>query len=267
VVSMNVKYLLCALGGASIGYFVAQGRFEKYFKEQLALQQDEHELIVKALKESYEERIQDLTADVKSNPEVNTVGDEKVVDTITKSETLKLADDAASALLTYSGGAVQYNRVVFSGGAADSEEVAASVPDSESVREIISNFAFEKASEISESDPQIAEDGVVTMSAVDENLPFIITEDAYMNEEAGYKQYSLTYFSGDDVLAGESDNKIEEDFRRDVLGSAICDVLIAGPEAMNGEKVLYVRNVPLQREFEIAWSEGKYSFEVGESAG
>jgi hypothetical protein len=261
VVGLNVKYLMVALGSASIGYFVAQSRCEKYFKQELMLCMDEHDAVVKALKESYEEQIAELIQHSKADwkiaePEVDS---EETEHEDALGENLESIAAAASALTAYSGGVIQYNKVTLAA-TPDVDAVAASAQEA-TVQTVVKKF--ERVAEVVEPEP--AEDGVITMPAVDEDTPFVITEESYLNEEAGYKQYALTYFAGDNVLAGESDNKIDDDFRRDVLGSAINDILIAGPAAMNGENTVYVRNVPLQREFEIAWRDSKYSFEVGES--
>lgn len=258
--NVNIKYLLCALGGMGIGYFLAQGRFEKYFKEQLELANeaaDEH--LQQSLRdqeiqlsEAYQKKLQ-LALNTAAEMDADLSAEDSVED-IYKPESVESEDvkvsQAAGALINYSG--VPYNRVHLSSAA---EEVGGSVPDAESLQGIVQNLT---PSSIIPRSTRAAEEA--------EPPSVVVTEDEFMHETAGFKQYSLTYWAGDNILSGESDNKIDEDFRNDVLGSEIFDILIAGPEAFTGEN-LYVRNVLLQKEFEIEWRSEKYSDAVVDQTG
>lgn len=132
------------------------------------------------------------------------------------------ANDAAEALLKYQGKAIKDIRPPL--------PEPMDEPDDEGV-----NVDFEE-----ESDP---------------NAPYIIDEDTFMHAEVGYKQFCLTYFVGDKVLAGESDKVITNP--DEAVGLENLAIL----ENMNEDR-FYIRNRGLGFDFEVTRSEGKYSVEV-----
>lgn len=89
--------------------------------------------------------------------------------------------------------------------------------------------------------------------------PFIIDVDTFLQGESNYEQYTLTYYAGDDVLAGSNDQAIEGKDRRRTIGS---DEVLSFGEQSNDPNVVYIRNHLLKMDLEIAKSDGKFSEEV-----
>lgn len=90
-----------------------------------------------------------------------------------------------------------------------------------------------------------------------EEAPYILDRDEYMENETNYTQSSVTWFAGDSVLIDE---------REDVIDDVDMTVgernLVRFGYGSGDPNVLYVRNDMLHIEFEILFSEGKYSKEV-----
>lgn len=89
------------------------------------------------------------------------------------------------------------------------------------------------------------------------DAPYIITKDEFMNNETSFQQITVTYFNGDDVLADDKDQMINDKER--TVGEINLDKMGYGSDDPN---VLYVRNDRMEVEFEILNSDGKYSEEV-----
>ena len=89
------------------------------------------------------------------------------------------------------------------------------------------------------------------------DAPYIITKDEFMNNETSFQQITVTYFNGDDVLADDKDQMINDKER--TVGETNLDKMGYGSDDPN---VLYVRNDRMEIEFEILNSDGKYSEEV-----
>lgn len=243
---MVVKYVLVAAVSAGVGYFVANYRLERLYFERLQEIEEEAQGFYRS---KYKKQAEEDGED----PEIT-----------------ESAVDAAEALKTYQGLTVPP--------AILTEKVTASVKrDFESgIEEAKSNVA-ELATAL---DPVVA-DGQLpgktdynkisapkSAAGSSESVksktpaPDIISLEEFVNSESGYKQFSITYFAGDDVLAGESDQVIELEARNVDLGDEIVQKLKIGREAMNGLDALYVRNHERQVEFDIARSPGKYSEET-----
>lgn len=90
--------------------------------------------------------------------------------------------------------------------------------------------------------------------------PEIIPILEFQNSTTGYKQLSMTYYAGDNILAGESDNVLNEDQVLMTVGPEIRKYLKDGAD---GKRELYVRNGAVKMEFDLAISAGNYTDEVG----
>lgn len=80
---------------------------------------------------------------------------------------------------------------------------------------------------------------------------YIITQEQYMHDEVGYRQQSLTWFAGDEVLANEEDVAVdlEEYIGKDNLQFGV---------ASKDPNYVYVRNENLQLDFEVSRDAGEY---------
>lgn len=87
--------------------------------------------------------------------------------------------------------------------------------------------------------------------------PYIIHQDEHMANEDDYTQVTLTYFSGDDVLADERDTVIAEP---DVIVG--LDNLQKFGHGSNDPNTVYIRNPRLEVDYEVIRSEGTFAQEV-----
>lgn len=90
-----------------------------------------------------------------------------------------------------------------------------------------------------------------------DDVPYVIHKDEFFNEETGYEQMTLTYFEGDDVLAGENNSPVDDPDALICLGN-----LSKFGHGSGDPNVVYVRNVELELEMEIVHSDGLYSEEI-----
>lgn len=93
----------------------------------------------------------------------------------------------------------------------------------------------------------------------DESKPFIITDEEFLQGDANYEGYTLTWYAGDNVLVSQSDKVIEGKELEATIGS--IENLQFG-ELSNDDHIVYIRSHILNMDFEVARSHGKYSVEV-----
>lgn len=103
------------------------------------------------------------------------------------------------------------------------------------------------------------EDSAIPMSVVhkDREEPYIISEEIWQAGEMGYDQPQVTYYAGDDVLADENDQLIDN--VEQVVGT---DNLLRFGEGTDNENGLFIRNNKLKLDLEVQRSDGSYKFEV-----
>ncbi|HMS83595.1 MAG TPA: hypothetical protein PKD12_08095 [Nitrospira sp.] len=87
--------------------------------------------------------------------------------------------------------------------------------------------------------------------------PYVIHHDEYVINEDEHEQVTLTYYSGDDVLADERDQVMPD--REAVVGLENLEKFGHGSEDPN---VVYVCNPRLEVDYEVVRSEGKFATEV-----
>lgn len=92
--------------------------------------------------------------------------------------------------------------------------------------------------------------------------PYEITFDEFKANHYDYTSYSITYYVGDDILAGQSDKVIDEMNRNLVVGVEVIEKLKQGFET-EGSDTLYVRSPGGKMEFEILRDERKYADVIG----
>lgn len=122
------------------------------------------------------------------------------------------------------------------------EKIKASIEENRNV--------FSNVKEIEELDPQEIEDR-------DPDIPYIITEHEFRDNDPDHDQISLTYFEEDDVLADDQDGVIEDS--DNIVGD---DNLTRFGTGAGDHNILFVRNERLSSDFEIAKSNGSYAREV-----
>ena len=84
--------------------------------------------------------------------------------------------------------------------------------------------------------------------------PYVLHRDEWLSEASNYVRTWLTYFEGDDVLADDQDNPVDD---QDMM-VGLANLARFG-HGSGDPNVVYVRNVELQMEIEIIHSDGKFS--------
>ena len=84
--------------------------------------------------------------------------------------------------------------------------------------------------------------------------PYIIHKDEFYSEESGYTQTTLTYYSGDDIMADENDSPVYN-------YQTVTGPLHFGHGSQD-PNVVYVRNDKRMAEYEILFDHGMFVVEV-----
>jgi hypothetical protein len=91
----------------------------------------------------------------------------------------------------------------------------------------------------------------------DPDIPYVISKDEYFENEGDLPQTSLTYYAGDEILADDRDEVIDN--VEALVGEKNLARFGHGSDDKN---LVYIRNERIGAEYEIAYSGGKYSDEV-----
>jgi hypothetical protein len=91
----------------------------------------------------------------------------------------------------------------------------------------------------------------------DPEVPYVVTQAEYLEEDSGLPQTTLTYYAGDDILTDDRDNPIDN--VEDIVGQ---DNLARFGHGSGDKNIVYIRNERVGAEYEIAYSAGKFSEEV-----
>jgi hypothetical protein len=89
------------------------------------------------------------------------------------------------------------------------------------------------------------------------NRPYIIHQDEFFGKESGYQQVTYSYYVGDAIITDEDDTVISNP--DNLIGMENLNHWGHGADDFN---VLYIRNVPLEIEFEICRTNKSYEEEV-----
>jgi hypothetical protein len=111
-----------------------------------------------------------------------------------------------------------------------------------------------KEDEVKETEARVA----IQSEEQDEDTPFVIPVQAYMDNEELFDQFVLTYYVGDKTLIFEDSDTVVEDIDQTV---GFHNLHNFGVESGNDDTV-YVRNPKKQTEYEILRDEGKYSHDI-----
>lgn len=98
----------------------------------------------------------------------------------------------------------------------------------------------------------------VEVSKRNPQFPYVITEDEFNAGEMGFEQASITYYEGDDILAGSDDKPI--DAVEEVVGEDHLHMFGRGSSDPN---TVHVRNENISVDFEITRDNGSFSTAVG----
>lgn len=92
------------------------------------------------------------------------------------------------------------------------------------------------------------------LSIRSKDAPYVIHQDEFIQDEMGFDQSTITYYSGDDIMSDQSDVPIYN-------YSTIIAPLKFG-HGSNDQSVVYIRNERLQQEWEVMLHPGKFEVEV-----
>lgn len=84
--------------------------------------------------------------------------------------------------------------------------------------------------------------------------PYVIHQDEFMADEMDFRQSTITYYEGDDIMADENDTPIYN--YSDVVGA------LKFGHGSKDPNVVYIRNETMRMEWEILKHRGKFSLEV-----
>lgn len=88
-----------------------------------------------------------------------------------------------------------------------------------------------------------------------ESAPYILHRDEFHADEKDYRQYSLTYYAGDNIMTNEDDDEVMYNHDR-VVGE------LKWGHGSGSPIMVFVRNDKLRAEYEITYVDGLYSEEV-----
>lgn len=251
----NVKYLLAAGAGVAVGYFIANKRLEQRYFEDLARETEE-------AKDFYRRKYLKQASEEGEDPGVSEAAI-SAADALLKYSGLKIGPSILTEELT-----ATVERAV-AGGELDPES-----PADEPDEEVDRSYTDIPAESFKSPEPEPEKPEPVNYNKVrtakvqpkpevadtEPTGPYIITSKDFIESGTGFKQRSVTYYAGDDILAGETDQVVDETIRMYTLGKAILQKLKDG---LGGVDTIYVRSPDAGYEFEITRSTGKYSEEVG----
>jgi hypothetical protein len=216
--------LLSATIGAGIGYRAALSRLESKYNEIVQREIAETRLFYKHLaktnlpQKEYSDPSQAVEALIGDRGE----------------EITKVAD----VLLTYQGNPPD-----------DNEQSDPAEEDSSEEKEI--------ALRVFTSDSEEGFDYEEEIAKRTPDIPYIITQVEFFNNELGYEQATLTYFEGDDVLVDGKDEVVDD--RELTVGD---DNLSKFGHGAADHDMVYVRSERLSMEFEIIRDHGSYTKQV-----
>lgn len=272
-----IKYLLCTAGGVAIGYYLAHGRLEQEFEKRLEMEALE-------LKYHYRDFYKKKSAEAGEDKGLTDAA-VSAAESLSESLGYSVGPDILTQELT-----ATVERAAERGDldveppaddawdrdkkAHEAEKEEAPEPPRTSVREqLIQRAETPKVNYNRISTPEKVEEKTEAVKAAEaaEDEADVrvesITKQAFIEDQFGYKQFSFTYFAGDDMLANEEDEPVTGAARVASLGSDALEKLKVGRQAMGGENTIYVRNHTGHWEFEVTRSDGKMSDEVDAKSG
>lgn len=219
--AIGAASIVSATIGATVGFFIAKKRLKKQHSEEMSAE------IAKA-KEFY-------------------FGKSKPFRTPAEAvDALIPVAEAAEALLAYQG---QEVKVEYADGTT---ETIISLPDGGVIgADLQDHNIFED-----DNPEENPDDWEILVSGRSTATVYILTKEEFLQAEAGYAQVTLTYYEGDEVLADERDQPIED------LFVTIGENNLRFGYRSDDKNIVYLRNERLGLDFEIVKSEGTYREEV-----
>lgn len=92
----------------------------------------------------------------------------------------------------------------------------------------------------------------------DKSRPYVVDLDEFMENPHDHEQLQFTYFAGDNVLADEKDKDIPDP--DPIVGN--MNLMMFGASDPNEKHIVLIRNEKLNLDFEVAYSDKKYTHEV-----
>lgn len=149
--------------------------------------------------------------------------------------------------------AESYSDVVHTEGYAEEEEIVLE-PDKEDPAEELRNVFVEAKDE---PKPFVDLEYEDILKNRDTEVPYVLTQEEFLEAEPGYDQVTITYYEGDDVLADEKDQIINDVDNTIGVGNLSHFGLYVGDP-----NLVYIRNERLELDFEVLKSDGKYTEQV-----
>lgn len=92
------------------------------------------------------------------------------------------------------------------------------------------------------------------LSVRDGEMPYVIHLDEFANDEMGFRQETVTFYAGDNIMADAADVPIYG------FESMMGDLKFG--HGSNDKNVVYVRNEKMKMEWEVLYHDGAYEIEV-----
>lgn len=122
------------------------------------------------------------------------------------------------------------------------------------ITQVLEKNVFEKINVMSpDDDPQFQE----MVRKRSRHMPYVVTAQEYLENAAEDTQITMTWYSGDNVLADDKEQTVDNVNK--IVG--IENLQYFGRWS-NQENIVYIRNERLTAMFEVLRSEGKYAIEV-----
>lgn len=286
-----VKYALFTAGGVALGYLVAKDRLERQYYERLNEAEKEakafyrRQYMEKAKAEGEDEGVTLAAVDAAEAIKKNsgyTVGpsvltqemEQTVANAMAKGELLDLPDvpdgePEDRVMGPYSKADVAAMEARYKALNEEAEELGA-VTGPEVQERVLAAFTepakktpapkvnYNHISTPPKVSEPVTSEGEETGMRADSPAPEIITRDSFIEDQFGYKQFTLSYWVGDDVLSNQSDDPVEGEARTAILTDEILEKLKVGRDAMDGQDELYIRDHERNVEMEIVRSPLKY---------
>lgn len=105
--------------------------------------------------------------------------------------------------------------------------------------------------------PNVVLQNIFSKNERDPEIPYIISQEEFMENEPGWEQSTITYYRKDDVLVDEREDRLTE-YEKIVGPVALTSFGLQSSDA----RTVHVRNEKLGMDFEIVLNDSSYAEEV-----
>jgi hypothetical protein len=225
---MKIDHVLCLLLGACGGYFAARKALNKEYNLRL-------EAELQRTREFYDARYA-VNEEKAINSTIANLFDEEPEISTTAARLIE--DNAVRAVTSYQTGTITTVKGIVE---SEDPDVATALQE-----EVKTELAESVPLPIDRNNPYIAK-------------PYIITAEAFLENEADYEQITLTYYEGDSVLTDQTDEVMDTEWTVRHTG---FENLTKFGQLSGDENVVYICCEEEKKLFEVARSTGKYAVEV-----